>query len=77
MLGPGGIHTLKVLPMNGSRVSSMGVDAPGSYQIDLAEFEQGSYLIQVDSDQEFTSQIIIKQYIFLASGCIFFSRYRL
>jgi hypothetical protein len=59
--GPGGIHTLKVLSMNGSLISSMVVDAPGTYQIDLADFEQGSYLIQVDSNQESTSQIIIKQ----------------
>lgn len=56
-----GIFTLKIFKLNGSLVSSKEIKAPGSFHVDMAEFESGSYLFQLDSEQQSAAQLIIKE----------------
>jgi hypothetical protein len=47
--------------MKGSLVYSRDIRNPGFYLINISDYENGTYVIQVDSEHQSSRQMIIKE----------------
>ncbi len=59
--GHGGTSTITMYKINGSFVYSTRLKGPGAHPVSLLDFEEGTYILQVESKSKTTRQMIIRE----------------
>ena len=59
--GHAGVSSLKIFNLKGSLLYSQNLHTPGYHLIDISEYENGAYIMQIDNEYQSSYQMIIKE----------------